>query len=286
MLIYVHFLIKNNLPYDQYIMGKTEQFSVYQNGSLAHQNGNAFLRKISHSDGTWTNFGKVIALDSSLHIFFLFTFLILFFSLFILKKTNDAFESTIRSYIANEINTVKEKLDSQLSPTEFAAFYGFLGGYGENVFSALKNYFNTEDKFMSKNNYFVWFTIILVIVFLFIITCLLVAPYFEKNRGGKLLHIMGLNLFILILVGAFEGLFITFVLQTEQHVNGDEIKNYVIKSFEEKFNLLLEGKSVEQEKEDKYKNIVIVLSCTLVALVVFVPIIWFYVMPKLIRFFF
>jgi len=65
-----------------------------------YDNNNNFLRKISHSDGTmrsiesvgdrtmrsiesvgdrtWTNFGKVIALDSILHIFLLFSFLILF----------------------------------------------------------------------------------------------------------------------------------------------------------------------------------------------------------------
>lgn len=248
-----------------------------------YDNNNNFLRKISHSDGTWTNFGKVFALDSILHIFLLFSFLILFFALIILPSTIKSFEDTINSSLAKEFNGLKDSLDNKLSPENSAAFYSFLGLNGENIFNYLESYFNTEDTNLTTNNYFIWVIIIVVIVFLFVITALLMAPYFEKSRGSKILHILLLNLFILSLVGVFEGLFFVFVLRSEQHITNEEIQSYITESFQEKFNTLLDNPSYIFNEKASLDTSIIILICALVGIVIFIPILWFYVVPKIIR---
>ena len=248
-----------------------------------YETNNNFLSKISHSDGTWTNFGKVFALDSILHIFLLFSFLMLFFALIILPSTAKAFEKTISESIFEQFSGLKDTLDNQLSPENSAIFYGFLGLNGDSVFNYLKNYFGSEDTNFATNNYFIWIIIVIVIVFLFIITALLMSPYFEKNRGGKLLHILILNLFILSLVGLFEGLFFVFVIRSENHVSNEYIQNYIINSFQEKFNTLLDNPSFSFNERPPLNTAIIVLICVLVGIIFLVPIFWFYVLPKMIR---
>jgi len=244
---------------------------------------NHFLHKISHSDGTWTNFGKVFAMDSMLHIFILFSFLILFFAIIILPRTVESFQDIINSSLAEQFSVLKDSLDNKLSAENSAIFYGFLGLNGENVFNYLENYFNTKDKNLATNNYFIWVIILIVISALFIITALLMAPYFEKKRGGKILHILILNLFVLSLVGVFEGLFFIFILRSEQHVSNEDIQNYITNSFQEKFNNLLDNPSYDFNERESLDNKAIILICTLVGIIILTPILWFYVVPKIIR---
>lgn len=253
-----------------------KEYAVYENSDL-------FLHKISHSNGTWTNFGKVFALESTFHIFFLFSFLIIFFVFIILPGTVKSFDFIITSSIQSQFNKLKDDLDKQLTPSDSASFYTFMGLNGDYIFSYLEEYFNSEDTNMTTNNYFIWVIVLCIIAALFVITALFMAPYFEKNRGKKLLHIMILNLFILGLIGGFEGLLYQFVLRAENHITDQTVRDYVQKSFEEKFNILLDNPSYAFNKREPLDTLAMILIFVLIGLIILTPIIWFYIIPKIIR---
>ena len=173
--------------------------------------------------------GSNLKTDITLHIFLLFSFLILFLQIIIMPMSSKAFDSTIKSTSRQNI----DKLVNNLSPEKRKTF----SKTGKLLFPFLKNYFDNEDPIRTLNNNFMWAVVLIIIFFLFVIVVFFIFPMYKSI---DLLNVLSENVFVLLLVGLFEILFFVYVLRSESHMSPDDISYYAMTNFQKKYNSMVD----------------------------------------------
>lgn len=205
--------------------------------------------------------GQDLKMDIILHVFLLFSFLVLFLNFVIIPSSEKEFDHILRKSIDNIVKKNKDSIPKQKI-------------LNEKILPYLQTLYESNDPVKILNNNFMWTIAMFIIVFIFCILLIFFIPYFTNN-DKNLLKIVSSNVFILSLVGIFEVLFFLYVLRSESHTSVEELEQYANKQFTKKYNNML--KDPENYKTVKTKNTIplMVIIAILIIAVVFIPIVWF-----------
>jgi len=145
---------------------------------------------------TYSGHNTHLLISITLHIFLLFTFLSIFFWLVIRKVETTSINNELNTAIDSNIKNLNIK--KRIIP--------------DNVFNYLNKVFSQESPEVKKNNYWVFFYNISIIIFL-LLTLILVIIVLKLSCGHclSIWEIISENVFILLLVGAIEYMFFTYI---------------------------------------------------------------------------
>lgn len=205
--------------------------------------------------------GSNLKTDITLHIFLLFSFLILFLQIIIMPMSSKAFDSTIR-------NTAKQNIDNLVKNMSAPQRQNF-DAFGSYIFPFMKNVYNNADPIKTLNNNLMWAIVLIIIFFLFVIVIFFVFPSYKSN--SDLLSVLSENVFVLLLVGIFEVLFFVYVLRSESHMSPEEITYYTASNFKKKYNKMVDNPEKYKRVTDTNNVILMTVIIVLISLVLLSP---------------
>ena len=141
------------------------------------------------------------SLNASLHVFILFTFLTVFFIVYISKIEKDAFESQIKNTIDSNVKTYIGNLDATTKSRVKIII-------NSPIIEILEERFKRPDPSITEHNWWVeHLSIGIIIVIGLIILTGISTLYFGVGQCAPVLEILKENIIIFIFVGFIEYIF-------------------------------------------------------------------------------
>lgn len=174
-----------------------------------------------------------LSVDITLHILILFTFLSVFFFLYISKLEKDNLNGIIQSAVSDNTASILTSLDKIQTkiPNDIKVNWKELQKYSDKFIADSKN----ESPNIKKNNErLMWTSGIFIGVMMIVLITMIIVGRFVLHYDLGLKHILIMNLIIFSIAGLLEFLFFKYVASQYIPVTPDVAINEVLNEMKKK----------------------------------------------------
>jgi hypothetical protein len=155
-----------------------------------------------------------------IHVILLFTFLTLFFYIYVSKIEINAFKNNINDYISKIVDYIVGNTDNS---------YLKMISKNDNILTSLINFFNVPSRYVNEHNQLLLISTISIIISLIIlVTCILIALYYNCNYSLPIMKMLKENIILFVCISIIEYLFFTYVSYQYKPVNENDLLNEII----------------------------------------------------------